>query len=88
MSCQYHAPAGLTLGKNPDTPLIKRLGVPQSQSGRFGDEKSILYLSGFEIRPPARRLVAVRRLRYIGCHPQPVPRVKRPGREVVEVKDE
>jgi hypothetical protein len=40
-------------GKSPRYPLDRRLGGPQSQSGRFGEEK-ILGLPGLELRPLSR----------------------------------
>jgi len=40
-----------TPDKEPLYPLIRRLGVPQSWSGCFGEETNILALLGFE--PPA-----------------------------------
>jgi hypothetical protein len=42
-------PGSFTLrGKNPRYPLDRRLGRPQSQSGRGGEEKISLPLPGFE----------------------------------------
>ena len=49
MSSQHHAPATLRQGKTRYT-LNRSLGGPLRQSGRFGEEKSLLALSGFEIR--------------------------------------
>jgi hypothetical protein len=34
-----HAPASLLQGKEPLVPLVRRLGGPQSRSGRGGEEK-------------------------------------------------
>jgi hypothetical protein len=39
VSGQLHAPAALPPGKSPRYPLDRRLGGPQSRSGRFGEEK-------------------------------------------------
>ena len=82
-------PGRFNPGKETRHPLIKRLGCPQSGSRRFGDEKKISCPCQ-DPKPdrPARSPVVVHWLRYLGCLPQPVTRVKRPGREVVEVKDE
>jgi hypothetical protein len=38
VSGQLHAPAGLPPGKDPRYPLDRRLGGPQSRSGRGGEE--------------------------------------------------
>jgi hypothetical protein len=46
MSDQLHAPAAL-----PQGPLDRRLGGPQSGSGRFGEEKHLLPLTGIQPRP-------------------------------------
>jgi hypothetical protein len=40
VSGQLHAPAALPQGKSPWYPLDKRLGGPQSRSGRGGEEKN------------------------------------------------
>jgi hypothetical protein len=40
VSGQIHAPAALPQGKNPWYPLDRRLGGPQSRSGRDGEEKN------------------------------------------------
>jgi hypothetical protein len=40
VSGQLHAPAALPPGKSPWYPLDRRLGGPQSQSGRGGEEKN------------------------------------------------
>jgi hypothetical protein len=37
---QLHAPATLPPGKEPRYPLDRRLGGPQSRSGRSGEEKN------------------------------------------------
>jgi hypothetical protein len=50
MSGQLHAPAALHQGKSPWYPLDRRLGGPQSRSGRGGEEKNSQPLPGLE--PP------------------------------------
>jgi hypothetical protein len=40
MSGQLHAPAALSQGKSPWYLLDRRLGGPQSRSGRGGEEKN------------------------------------------------
>jgi hypothetical protein len=42
VSGQLHAPAALPPGKDPPPwyPLVRRLGGPQSRSGRGGEEKN------------------------------------------------
>jgi hypothetical protein len=40
VSGQFHAPAALPQGKGPWYPLDRRLGGPQSRSGRGGEEKN------------------------------------------------
>jgi hypothetical protein len=40
VSGQLHAPAALLPGKEPCYPLDRRLGGPQSSSGRGGEEKN------------------------------------------------
>jgi hypothetical protein len=40
VSGQLHAPAALPPGKEPLVPIGWRLGVPQSRSGRCGEEKN------------------------------------------------
>jgi hypothetical protein len=42
MSGQLHDPAALLPGKQPRYPLDRRLGGPQSWSGRGGEEKTSL----------------------------------------------
>jgi hypothetical protein len=39
-SGQHHAPAALPQGKSPYYPLDRRLGGPQSRSGRSSEEKN------------------------------------------------
>jgi hypothetical protein len=59
ISGQPHTPAALLLGKEPPLPIDRRLGGPQSRSGRGGKEKqnSFLLLSGIELGRPVRNLV-------------------------------
>jgi hypothetical protein len=55
VSGQRHAPAALyPWGKNPRYPLNRRLGGPQSRSGRRGQKKN-LPLSGIEPRTSIAR---------------------------------
>jgi hypothetical protein len=49
-SGQLHAAAGLRLGKQPRYPLYRRLGGPQSRSGRYGEANIPLPLPGIEPR--------------------------------------
>jgi hypothetical protein len=60
VSGQLHAPAALPQGKSPCCPLDRRLGGPQSRSGRGGEEKNIFY-SCRESNPgrPATSLIIV-----------------------------
>jgi hypothetical protein len=53
-----HGPAALPQGKSPWHPLDRRLGGPQSRSGRGGEEKTSQPLPGFE--PPIIQAVAQR----------------------------
>jgi hypothetical protein len=39
VSGQLHAPAALLPGKSPRYPFYRRLGGPQSRSGRYGEVK-------------------------------------------------
>jgi hypothetical protein len=41
VSGQLHAPTALPPGKEPPYPLDKRLGGPQSRSGRYGEERNL-----------------------------------------------
>jgi hypothetical protein len=61
MSGQLHAPAALPLGKESLVPLDRRLGWPQSRSGRHGEEK-ILTLTG--TRTPTPRSSSRRQSQY------------------------
>jgi hypothetical protein len=57
VSGQLEAPAALPPGKELHCPLNRRLGGPQSRSGRFGEAKNLLPLSGIEpVTEPAERL--------------------------------
>jgi hypothetical protein len=47
---QLHAPAALPPGKAPPVPLDRRLGGPQSRSGRC-EEQKIFFLTELELRP-------------------------------------
>jgi hypothetical protein len=51
LSGQLHAPATVPLKKEPQYPLDRRLGGPQSQSAHCGNEKNLLALPEFEPRP-------------------------------------
>jgi hypothetical protein len=51
VSVQLHAPAALPRGKSYRYPLDRRLGGPQSRSGRCGEEK-ILHPTGTRIPTP------------------------------------
>jgi hypothetical protein len=46
VSGQLHAPAALLQGMSPWYPLDRRLGGPQSRSGRGGEEKNSQSLPG------------------------------------------
>jgi hypothetical protein len=48
VSGQLQAPAALTQGKSPWYPLARRLGGPQSRSGRGGEEKNSQSPPGIE----------------------------------------
>jgi hypothetical protein len=54
VSGQLHAPAALPPGKDTRYPLDRRLGGPQSQSGRGGEEKNSqplrIYINNIIIR--------------------------------------
>jgi hypothetical protein len=49
--CLLHVPATFYPGKSHWYPLSKRLGKPQNQTGRFGEEKNILPVTGLEPWP-------------------------------------
>jgi hypothetical protein len=51
VSGQLHAPAALPPGKRPRYPFYRRLGGPQSRSGRYGEVK-IFYPTGLELPLP------------------------------------
>jgi hypothetical protein len=57
VSRRVHAPAALSPGKESWHPLDRRLGGPQSRSGRVGEEKNSQPLPGLEppIQPVAQR---------------------------------
>jgi hypothetical protein len=62
LSGQFHAPAALSLGKEPRYALVRRLGGLQSRSGRCGEEKHLLALSGIEpgfLGRPGRGLLSI-----------------------------
>jgi hypothetical protein len=52
VSGQLHDPAALHPGKEPLVPLDRRLGGPQSRSGRGGEEKNSQPQSGIEPQNP------------------------------------
>jgi hypothetical protein len=47
---QLHTPAALPPGKEGPYPLDRRLGGPQSRSGRSGEGDKYLPLPGIEVR--------------------------------------
>jgi hypothetical protein len=68
VSGQLHAPAALPPGKSPRYPFYRRLGGPQSRSGRYG-EVNISYPTGIRtLAPPGRpaRSQSLYRLSYLG----------------------
>jgi hypothetical protein len=70
VSGQLHAPAALHPEKESRYLLDRRLGRPQSRSGRLG-KKKLLTLPGLELRPlgcPSRSQ-SLYRLRYPGSEP-------------------
>jgi hypothetical protein len=54
MSGQVHAPAALPPGKSPKYPLYTRLGGTKSRSVGHAEDKTLLALSGIELRPLGR----------------------------------
>jgi len=50
MSFRLKAPATLPTGEEPRYPLNRRLGEPQSRSGRLAEEAALLDQLGFELR--------------------------------------
>jgi hypothetical protein len=54
VSGQLHAPAALPPGKSLRYPFYRRLGGPQSQSGRYGEVK-IFYSNGTRTPAPSGR---------------------------------
>jgi hypothetical protein len=70
VSGQLHAPAALPPGKSPRYPFYRRLGRPQSRSGRYVEVK-IFYSNS---RPPPgcpARSQSLYRLSYPGSHANP-----------------
>jgi hypothetical protein len=68
VSGQLHAPAALLPGKSSRYPFYRRLGGPQSRSGRYGEVK-LFNLRGLELPPPPNRLArsqSLYRLSYPG----------------------
>jgi hypothetical protein len=60
VSGQLHTSAVYLQGKSPWYPLNRRLGGPQSRSGRGGEEKNSQSLPGLEppiIQPVAQRCI-------------------------------
>jgi hypothetical protein len=60
VSGQIHTPAALPPRKEPWYPLDRRLGGPQSRSGRGGEEKNSQPLPGLEpsiIQPVTQRYI-------------------------------
>jgi hypothetical protein len=49
VSGQLQAPAALRPGKGPRYPFYRRLGGPQSRSGRYGEVKIFFTVPGFEL---------------------------------------
>jgi hypothetical protein len=68
MSGKLHAPVALPPGKKPRYPLDRRLGGPQSRSGRGGEEKNSQPAPGIEPWNPDRpaRSLALYWLSYHG----------------------
>jgi hypothetical protein len=58
VSIDLHALVALLLGKHPRYPLDRRLGGPQSRSGRCGGEK-ISPLRGIEPRPSSLKSIVI-----------------------------
>jgi hypothetical protein len=59
LSVRLHTPAALPPGGQPRYPVYRRLGGPQSQCGRYGEEQSLLPLLGIELGHPVRRVVTI-----------------------------
>jgi hypothetical protein len=68
VSGQLHAPAALPPGKSPRYPFYRRLGGPQSRSGRYGEVKIIYPIGTRTPAPPGRpaRSQSLYRLSYPG----------------------
>ena len=58
-------PGRFAHGKEPRYLLSRRLGGPQSRSGRFGGHKNILFLSRFEPRTVQPVVWSLYRLRWL-----------------------
>jgi hypothetical protein len=52
VSGQLHAPAALPPGKSPQYPFDRRLGGPQSRSGRYGEVTFFLLYRDPQLPPP------------------------------------
>jgi hypothetical protein len=68
VSGQLHAPTALPLGKGPRYPFYRRLGGPQSRSGRYGEAKIFNPTGTRTPAPPGRpaRSQSLYRLSYPG----------------------
>jgi hypothetical protein len=60
VSGQLHAPAALPPGKSPRYPFYRRLGGPQSRSGRYGEVKNFYPSGTWTPAPLVVQLVASR----------------------------
>jgi hypothetical protein len=60
VSGQLHASPTLPQGKSPWFPLDRKMGGPQSRSGRGGEEKNTQPSSGIKLWNPDRPAVAQR----------------------------
>jgi hypothetical protein len=67
VSGQLHAPAASTPGKSPWYPLDRRLGWPQSRSGRGSEEKNSQLLPGMKPRTTIVQPVVQRCNTYQKC---------------------
>jgi hypothetical protein len=76
VSGQLHAPAALPPVKQPLEQLDRRLGGPQSRSGRGGEEENSQPLPGLEpsiIRPVAQRYtIELSRIHVYVVYPYPM----------------
>jgi hypothetical protein len=68
VSGQLHAPAALPPGKSPRYSFYRRLGGPQSRSGRYGEVKTFYPTGTRTPAPPGRpaRSQSLYRLSYPG----------------------